>query len=229
MRARHRFCLGSSLLLVCVVGCDRSHPVEPVFRTEAAGATGPAVKAPSNANAVAVSDTRIDVRWQGNSSNESGFEVHRSTAGPSGAFTLLASTAAGIASYGDAGLTPARQYCYKVRAFRRYDGKTSYSAFSNTACATTPALPPPPSTAPSAPSAPSGADAKPANSTAVELRWIDNSIKEDGFLIQRSSDLGSTWTTVATLGPNVTSSYEPGLASEQEVCYRVIAFNGGGN
>lgn len=63
----------------------------------------------------------------------------------------------------------------------------------------------------------------------MELRWIDNSINEDGFLVQRSSDLGSTWTTVATLGPNVTSSYEPGLASEQQVCYRVIAFNGGGN
>ena len=226
MLAVHRVCLGSSLLLLCVVGCDRSHPVEPVFRTEAAGATGPAVKAPSNANAVAVSDTRIDVSWQDNAANEIGFEVHRSTAGPSGAFTLLASTGAGSVSYGDAGLTPARQYCYKVRAFRRADAKTGYSAFSNTACATTPAPPPPP---PTAPSAPSGADAKPGNSTTAELRWIDNSINEDGFLVQHSSDLGSTWTTVVTLGPNVTSSYEPGLASEQQVCYRVIAFNGGGN
>ena len=221
MVARHRFGLGSSLLLVCVVGCDRSHPVEPVFRTEAAGATGPAVKAPSNTNAVAVSDTRIDVSWQDNASNEIGFEVHRSTAGPSGAFTLLASIGAGSVSYDDAGLTPARQYCYKIRAFRRADGKTGYSAFSNTACATTPVPP--------VPAAPSGADAKPANSTTVDVRWIDNANNEDGFRVQRSADAGSTWTTVGTAGPNITSSRDVGLASEQQVCYRVIAFNAGGD
>ena len=116
MRARHRFCLGSSLLLVCIVGCDRSHPVEPVFRTEAAGATGPAVKAPSNANAVAVSHSQIDVSWRDNSSNESGFDVHRSTTGASGAFTLLTSTAAGVTSYSDVGLTPSTEYCYKLLA-----------------------------------------------------------------------------------------------------------------
>ncbi len=221
MRARHRFCLGSSLLLVCVVGCDRSHPVEPVFRTEAAGATGPAVKAPSNANAVALSDTRIDVSWRDNSSNEIGFEVHRSTAGPSGAFTLLASTGAGSARYGDAGLTPARQYCYKVRAFRRADGKTGYSAYSNTVCATTPVPP--------VPAAPSAADAKPANSTTVDVRWIDNSTNEGGFRVQRSLDLGSTWTMAETTGPNVTAFSDGGRASEQQICYRVIAFNAGGD
>ncbi len=223
MPAVHRFCLGSSLLLLCVVGCDRSQPVEPAVEAMSAGTPGPAVKAPSTTNAVAVSESRIDVSWRDNSSNETGFELHRSTAGANGTFTLLASTGAGVTNYRDAGLTPARQYCYKVRAFKRADGKTSYSGFSNTACATTPAPPPPP------PAAPSGADAKPENSTAVNLRWIDNSTNEDGFLVQRSSDFGSTWTTVATLGPNVTSSYELALASEQQVCYRVIAFNSGGD
>src|SRR5712691_11408550 len=154
MLAVRRLCVRSSLLVLCVAACDHRAPLAPELDLRSAGA-GPTVNAPSGTNALAVSWNQINVGWQDNSSNETGFEVHRSTTGPSGAFTLLASTAAGIASYGDAGLTPARQYCYKVRAFRRYDGKTSYSAFSNTACATTPALPPPPSTAPSAPS---GAD-----------------------------------------------------------------------
>jgi len=137
MRAVRRVCLGSSLLLLCVVGCDRSHPVEPVFRTEAAGATGPAVKAPSNANAVAVSDTRIDVSWRDNSTNETGFDVWRSSTGPAGTFTKVGGTGANQTKYSDVGLTNATQYCHRVRAFRNYDGKTSYSDFSNTACATT--------------------------------------------------------------------------------------------
>lgn len=214
---RH-YSVAGALALLSLLGCERK-PLEPAI--QAAGAAGPKVTAPSNTNALAASPSRIDVSWRDNSSNETGFEVHRSTAGASGAFTLLASTGAGVTSYGDAGLTPSTQYCYKVRAFKRADGKTSYSGFSNTACATTPAPP--------APTAPSGADARAANSTTVDVRWIDNSTNEDGFRVQRSPDPGSIWATVGTVGPNVTSSFDGGLASEQQVCYRVIAFNGGGD
>jgi hypothetical protein len=144
MLAVRRFFLGSSLLALCVVACDRSQPVEPAVQAASTGKAGPTVKAPSNTNAVAESESRIDISWQDNSPNESGFEVHRSTAGASGAFTLLGSTGAGGTSHSDAGLTASTQYCYKVRAFKTADGKTSYSGFSNTACATTPAPPPPP-------------------------------------------------------------------------------------
>ena len=202
-------CLAAGL-----AGCDDGKP-------SLAAPSAAMVRAPASLTASAVSPDQIDVTWQDNVPNESGFEVHRSITGPAGTFTLLASTGAGVTSYGDAGLTPSTQYCYKVRAFKRADGKTSYSGFSNIACATTPAPP--------APTAPSGADAKPANSTTVDVRWIDNSTNEDGFRVQRSSDLGSTWTSVGTVGPNVTSSLDGGLASEQQVCYRVIAFNAGGN
>jgi len=89
-----------------------------------------------------VSDSRIDVSWQDNSANETGFEVHRSAGGSDGAFTLVATTPADVTSRGDLGLNPSTQYCYKVRAFITVDSRASYSDFSNTACATT--LPPPP-------------------------------------------------------------------------------------
>jgi hypothetical protein len=50
MPAVRRFCLGSSLLVLSVVGCDRSQPLDPaaqpLFRT---------TEAPSSTNAVAVS------------------------------------------------------------------------------------------------------------------------------------------------------------------------------
>src|SRR6266481_4073729 len=99
------------------------------------------LNAPSNTNTVAVSNSRIDVSWHDNSANESGFEVHRSTNGPSGAFSLIGTTAAGVTSRADAGLNPSTQYCYEVRAFITVNSVTSYSGFANTACATT--LPPP--------------------------------------------------------------------------------------
>ena len=80
------------------VGCDRAnHPVEPAVQAESVGTTGATVKAPSNTSAVAASNSRIDVSWRDNSSNETGFELHRSTTGPSGTFALLASTRAGVA------------------------------------------------------------------------------------------------------------------------------------
>src|SRR2546426_387300 len=136
----HRFSL-ADLLLFVFLGLDMTQPVE----FSAAATSQPAgLNSPSNTNAVAVSDSRIDVSWQDNSANETGFEVHRSADGSNGAFTLVATTAAGVTARGDLGLNPSTQYCYKVRAFITVDSRTSDSDFSNTACATTLAPPPPP-------------------------------------------------------------------------------------
>jgi fibronectin type III domain protein len=220
MSLRHVL-LACPILLLSLAACDRTQPTAPTVEAAYTGAAGPTVKAPSNTNAVAGSESQIDVSWRDNSTNETGFEVHRSASGPGGTFALRASTGANVASYRDTGLTPSTQYCYKVRAFKRADGRRSYSGFSNTACATTPTPP--------APSAPSGADAKPANSTTVDARWIDNSTNEGGFRVQRSLDLGSTWTIANTTAPNVTAFSDGGRASEQQICYRVIAFNGAGD
>jgi hypothetical protein len=97
--------------------------------------------APSNTNAVAVSESRIDVSWRDNSSNETGFEIYRSEHGPSGLFTLVAKTAAGVGTLGNTALNPSTQYCYKIRALTTARGRTTYSSFSNPACATTSAPP----------------------------------------------------------------------------------------
>ena len=225
---RHSFA-AVSLVVLALLGCDRIQPLEPAF--QAAGAAGPKVTAPSNTNAVAVSASGIDVSWQDNSSNETGFEVHRSAAA-SASFALLASTGTGVTRYIDAGLAPSTRYCYKVRAFRMVDGKTGYSEFSNTACVTTTSPPPPPPPPPppaSVPAAPGGQDAKPGNSSSVTVGWIDNSTNEDGFRVERSLDGGSTWITARSTNANATFSTDDGRTSEQQVCYRVIAYNGQGD
>ena len=220
MLALRHVSLACPMLLLSVIACDRSQLTAPSLEVSATSAGGPTVKAPSSTGSSAVSPSQIDVSWQDNSSNETGFEVHRSTTGPSGTFALRASTGANITTYADAGLASSTPYCYKVRAFRTYDSKTSYSDFSNTACATTPTPP--------VPTAPSGTNAVPSNSSTVDVTWTDNSANEDGFRVERSLDGGSSWATVSTTVANVTSLRDGGRTSEQQVCYRVIAFNAGG-
>jgi hypothetical protein len=214
---------GLLLLIALFIGCDRAVPLEPVISAASNGGAGPTPTAPSGLNAVAVSESRVDVTWQDNSSNETGFEVHRSTTGPSGTFTLRTSTGASVRSFSDAGLAHSTSYCFKVRAFHVTGRQTNYSQFSSTACATTPAPPPPVAT--------SGVDAIPAASSAIYVHWVDNSPNEDGFRVERSTDGGASWVTAGTSGPS--SGYAPsftdgGRTSEEQVCYRVLAFNGGG-
>jgi hypothetical protein len=42
------------------------------------------------------------------------------------------------------------------------------------------------------------------NASQIDLAWDDNSSDEDGFIIERSNSSGTSWTPIATLGPNVT-------------------------
>src|SRR5690348_7881885 len=162
------------------------------------------LNAPSNTNAVAVSDSRIDVSWQDNSPNETGFEVHRSTTGSTGTFTLIATTTAGVTSRADTGLNPSAQDCYNVRAFKKADGHTTYSNFSNTACATT--LPPP------APNPPSNTSAVAASDSQIALSWQDNSANETGFEVYRSANgPNGAFTLIATTTAGVTSRADTGL------------------
>src|SRR6266446_2520312 len=175
------------------------------------------LNAPSNTNTVAVSNSRIDVSWHDNSANERGFEVHRSTTGPSGAFSLIGTTAAGVTSRADTGLTASTQYCYMIRAFKKADGHTTYSNFSNTACAAT--LPPP------TPNAPSNTQVAAVSDTQNYVSWQDNSPNETGFEVYRSANgPNGAFTLIATTTAGVTSRADAGLNPSTQYCYEVRAF-----
>jgi hypothetical protein len=120
-------------LFVCLLGLGITPPIA-VF-------AAPRIAAPSNTNAVAVSESRVNVSWSDNSTKESGFELYRSASGMNGMFTLVAKVAPGVTAHGDLGLNPSTQYCYRIRAVATIGGRTTYSEFSNTVCATTAAPP----------------------------------------------------------------------------------------
>jgi hypothetical protein len=220
-------CLAVPLLLgAFFVGCDRPDPLAPRIEAAAGGQPGPTVPVPSNTSALAASWSQINVAWRDNSSNETGFEVHRSTTGPSGAFALLATAGANATSYGNSGLSGSTQYCYKVRAFRTTGGKTTYSAFSSAACATTPAAP--------VPAAASAVNAVPRFGYAFDVTWSDNSSDETGFRVERAAASTGPWTSAGTTSANVTSLADyienyPYPGDDRPACYRVFAVSSFGD
>jgi hypothetical protein len=216
-----RASLGGALLVI-VTGCEVKEPVAPqVVLQQTAVARS---ESPPSVSASATSPSEILVTWQDNATKESGWELYRSTTGSAGAFSLRVSYGPDATTSVDRGLSAEAEYCYQVRWFKVTGRRTSYSAFSNTACATTPAPPPPPP-----PAAPTSLDARPANSNSVLVQWSHNSTDESGFRVERSTDQGMSWVIAGSLPSNGAELTDQGLASEAEVCYRVIAFNATGD
>ena len=96
--------------------------------------TGPTIPAaPTGLLVSATSATSVTLTWTRNSSNETGFQVERSSG--AGAFNLLATTAAGATAYGDTALAASTTDTYRVRAV----GSAGTSAYTHVATLTTPA------------------------------------------------------------------------------------------
>jgi hypothetical protein len=172
--------------------------------------------APSGLTATSAGQDQINLTWTDNSSDEDGFTIQRSLTGL--AWTTVATKSANATSHSDTGLDPETSYQYRVRAF----SSNGESAWSNTATATTAAVP-----APEAPVAPSNLVATYISDSQVNLAWTDNSNNEDGFTIERSPG-GSEWAEIATRPANATTYGDTGLTAETEYHYRVRAYNTAG-
>ena len=84
-----------------------------------------------------------------------------------------------------------------------------------------------PSAVSAAPVAPSDLGVVALSTSAIELRWTDNSINETGFEIQRSTTAaGGAFTRLTTTGAGTTTYRDAMLAAGAEYCYEVRAFAG---
>lgn len=155
-----------------------------------------------------------------------GYQLYRSMTGPTGSFSILASTQA--TNYADLSLAAATPYCYEVRSFKSTNRNVTYSSFSQPACATTQAAPPPVASV----SAPDGVDAVPVRddyfineyNAEVRLSWNDNSDNETGFRIEKAESMTGPWSEITLAKANATQALV-GTARETLTCFRVIAYN----
>ena len=64
------------------------------------------------------------------------------------------------------------------------------------------------------------------SSSAIDLTWSDNADNEDGFKIERKIGASGVYSEIATVGSNVESYHDSGLAAHTEYFYRIRAFKG---
>ena len=160
---------------------------------------------PSEPVARAASDRVVQLHWKESTDNVrvAGYELRR------GGEVVARSE---VPRAEEAGLAPARDYCYTVRA---YDWAGNRSPDSSSVCARTPDLTPP--------SVPSGVLAAAVTPSRVALAWepSQDDVGVAGYEVLRGE-------AVVAKGVRPEAS-ESGLAATTEHCYRVRAYDAAGN
>jgi hypothetical protein len=179
----------------------------------ASGTTLPTTpSAPTNLTATVVSFNEIDLVWTDNAQSATGYVVEQSLDGLT--WTPIATLSGNATSYQNVGLSGSTGYQYQVFAV---NGIVS-SSMSNSVSTTTP---------PAVPNAPTGLQAYAVAYNQIYLAWKDNANNETGYVVERSTDGGSHWATIASLAPDSGTYQDAGLSANTTYVYRVHAVNGG--
>lgn len=163
--------------------------------------------APSGLAGASNSTTQIDLTWA-DSTGESGYRIDRTVDGK--AWYVLATLGANVTSWSNTGLAAGYAYAYRVRAINA--GGVSVGAATTT------------STLPVAPAMSVAA----ASDTQLNLAWT-NVLGETNYVIQRSDDGSTNWTTIVSPAVNVVTASNTGLTADTRYYYRVIAHNASGD
>jgi hypothetical protein len=122
----------STTLLVRAVNCSGTSVGTSVTFT-----TAPA--APSNLTATASGSSTINLAWQDNSSDETGFIIQQRSPSGSGSWSTIHTTGAGATSYSVTSLSASTNYGFRVAATRTSPSGTSgYTAEASATTAATP-------------------------------------------------------------------------------------------
>lgn len=172
--------------------------------------SGVAPTPPASLTAVAASGTQVNLAWQDNSNNETGFKIERKD-GVAGTYAQVAIVGPNITNYMDTALNPDTLYYYRVKAANF----GADSAYSNEVNLLTPI---PPTT-------PSGAHSTLVTTDEIKFAWNDNSNTEDGWRLFRKKSTGDTFFFLIQLPPNSTSYDDAGLTPGTSYDYHIQAFN----
>ena len=193
-----------------------------VTATNAAGNSAPSATqsvatqpaAPTGLAATVVSAAQVNLSWTDHTTAAYDYVIEQSTDGVNWiqVGTAYGSTATSYTATGP--FNGATTYDFRVQAYAFTGGGSAYA----TASASTPSFP----------NQPTLTSATAQSDTTVALSWTDLP-GEAGFLIQRSTNGGSTWATAGTVGAGVTSFTDTGLTEATSYSYRVTATNAVGN
>ena len=170
---------------------------------------------PALTSATRVSDIRIDLAWQDNTGDETGFEIERceGAACDFSVKTVLLATGNAI-SYSDTGLNPNTLYRYRLRAYKTGVECGWPSGFSAIQEATTTVA------------APTGVSATAPNTTRADIVWTDTTSSEGGFALYRCRNVGCTPIDISTAIPaNAVSFSDTGVCADSHYTYQVQAVN----
>ena len=162
----------------------------------------PKTDPPSNLTATLLNN-EVQLNWQDNSSDETGFSIERKEGDKS--FTEIATVGADIVTYTDATIG-SQTYTYRVRAL-----SSTPSNYSNEVVIV------------NGLSAPTNLTASNITSTTLTLSWTNNNVMTDGFVIERAF-AGGTFTEITTV--TSTEYADSGLEPNSLYTYRVKAIFG---
>jgi hypothetical protein len=162
--------------------------------------------APTNLVTTATT-TSVQLHWKDNATTATGYQILRATDGVH--FSQIATlTGATANTYTDARVASGHSYTYEVEAYN----KTTTSAVSNKAAATTPLIAPTSLTAT-------------LSGLTINLAWTNKDTSATGYTILRSTD-GKNYTTLATLnGANAKTYSDTTTTYGTTYSYEVVAFN----
>lgn len=186
-----------------------------------------AVASPTNLTATVSSVSSIDLVWNDNADNETNYMVFRFNQSAQD-WDVIVSLPANSITYSDTGLTAGETYRYQVIAGRLTASGDEWSDHSNEASATPQVFIIEPAIITNGPNPPKYLNASPTAATAITLSWIDNSLDESGFEVQRRPDPALPWGTVTTLPADLTFFVDSGLDPSTTYEYQVLAYNASG-
>jgi hypothetical protein len=182
-------------------------------------ASGEPPVAPGGVAAAIAYSTAVDLAWQDNSDNETGFEIARRVAGETD-YVVVGAVGPNITEFRDTNLATETGFEYIIRAVNAA-GKSDDSEMVPIT------TPPPRSFVPAAPTALGLTDITASTAT---LAWTDNADDEWGFRVYVQAAADEFAEMIAQLAPDATDYVIPNLALTPSTAYDliVVAFNADG-
>jgi O-glycosyl hydrolase len=191
-----------------VYGLNSSAP------TNVATVTTTVLKAPSGLT-VTPGTNSVVLKWIDNTTTNSTVSIERSTDNAN--WSVIGSANHGDQTYTNSPVTELTTYYYRIRNYDSAVTPPTYSAYSASASITVPLA------------APTHAEVVFSPSPLLaKVLWVNNSASDTAYEVDRSSDGGTTWTTLTTTLPANSASYiDTTVVSGQAYEYRVIALGNG--